>query len=249
MEDKKFGDLMKELEIHSSLRMPEDEYYAIRIDGRGFSALTERHFQKPADFRFLAIMDKVAREVMEDLDAVYAYTQSDEISFLIPPTSQLFGRRAEKMTTTASGLASAVFSREFIEPVVFDARVIRLQNREVIHDYFHWRSNDGLKNAISTAAYWKLRKEIGASAATAKMKSLGTNERRELLGGSKDFYTSIEGTDLERSRFWYGNTFVWSLYEKEGKNPITGETTKALRRELKAETWLPHNATLDQRIT
>lgn len=232
MEDKKFGDKMKELEVYNSLRIPEGEYFAVRVDGRSFSALTEKHFQKPADYQFLKIMDKVAETVMQDLDAVYTYTQSDEISFLIPATSQLFGRRAEKITTTAAGLASAVFSREFIECVVFDARIVSLPNQDTILDYFYWRAKDGFKNAVSTAAYWKLRAELGASAATTKLKSLGTNERQELLGGRAGYFGAIPGDDDQRSRFWFGTALSWSQYEKEGRNPITGETTRAIRRQI-----------------
>ena len=52
-----------------------------RIDGRGFSRFT-RGMARPFDPAMTALMRTTAQDLLEETGAVYAFTQSDEISLV-----------------------------------------------------------------------------------------------------------------------------------------------------------------------
>lgn len=68
----------------------------VRLDGKGFHNFTREHnFIKPNDVRGLNLMNKCAQKVMEQfVDAVIAYGESDEFSFVLRRESDLYSRRA-----------------------------------------------------------------------------------------------------------------------------------------------------------
>jgi tRNA(His) guanylyltransferase len=62
------------------------------VDGRSFSRLTERACQKPFDAKFHQRMTETAKGLIGTLQGTYAYTESDEISVLLPRHADLFDR-------------------------------------------------------------------------------------------------------------------------------------------------------------
>ena len=50
---------------------------------------------------------------VREFQALYVYTQSDEISVLLPQTFDLFDRSLEKVVSLTASLATAVFNRAF----------------------------------------------------------------------------------------------------------------------------------------
>ena len=83
-----FEGRMRALEVFHTLRLPPGAWVILRLDGRGFSKFTEARFEKPFDARFHDGIVRTAQAVLEDLQGLYAYTESDEISVL-------FGRNWE----------------------------------------------------------------------------------------------------------------------------------------------------------
>jgi tRNA(His) 5'-end guanylyltransferase len=73
-----FESRMRELEWFHNLRVLPGVWTVIRVDGRGFSKLTENSFEKPFDSGFHDCMTKTAQALLLGLQAVYAYTESDE---------------------------------------------------------------------------------------------------------------------------------------------------------------------------
>lgn len=71
-------------------------WLVVRIDGRGFHRFSQTHnFAKPNDRRAIDLMNRCAIEVMKDIkDIILAYGQSDEYSFIIPKSSNLYSRRS-----------------------------------------------------------------------------------------------------------------------------------------------------------
>ena len=82
-------------ECFHGLRVPPDAFIVIRADGRSFSRLTERLAEKPFDTGFHEKMTKTAAALLESLQASYVYTESDEISALLPRSTDLFDREVE----------------------------------------------------------------------------------------------------------------------------------------------------------
>src|SRR5262245_6038175 len=73
-----------------------------RLDGRGFTRLTKEQldFERPFDARFRDAMLETTAHLMQcGVRVAYAYTESDEISLLIPPDEDAFQRKLRKLTS------------------------------------------------------------------------------------------------------------------------------------------------------
>jgi tRNA(His) 5'-end guanylyltransferase len=212
-------------------------YMAARLDGRNFTSLTKkRHdFESPFDTRFRDMMVATVEHLMGcGFNILYGFTQSDEISLLFHPQEQAFGRKLRKYNSILAGEASACFSLRMAEIATFDCRISQLPNRDLVIDYFRWRQEDAHRNALNAHCYWLLRHQ-GASVqkATNDLLGLSVAEKNELL-----FSHGINFNDLPA---WQkrGIGLYWETYQKEGHNPITGETVQADRRRIKHDLELP----------
>jgi tRNA(His) 5'-end guanylyltransferase len=205
----------------------------IRVDGRAFSKLT-KGMAKPFDPEFIKAMDVTAKFLAENVsDCVLAYVQSDEISLVLRPTENpWFDWRIEKLTSVTASMASVTFAfaiqraafpatdnaPAYIKAAsmcpTFDSRVLSLP-ADKIADYLIWRQSDATRNAISQAAYT----EIGPKAT----KSLNTSQMQEAL-----FQKGINFNDYA-PRIKRGAVVRPVSYEKEGFNPMTGETVPCTR--------------------
>lgn len=229
MNPKDFEKQMRALEVYHGTKVPPGAFPIIRVDGRGFSKLTlDCGLTKPFDVTFHNWMLTVTQELVEQLGGVYGYTESDEISILLPKDTQFFDREVEKLVSTSAGIASSVFT--FISGVMatFDARVIVASNEGLVTDYFRWRQADAVRCALNGMAYWTMRQvdELSASKATSAMKGKGVAWKNEYL-----FQRGINFNDLPG---WQkrGTGVYWAEYQKEGFNPITKQSVTVNRREL-----------------
>lgn len=135
-----------------------------RLDGRAFHTFT-RGLNRPFDERFGRCMVDTTRQLVDDLQALIGYTQSDEITLLwwVPsngPQDYPFDGRFQKLASISAGIASASFARLASEHLPekarslpsFDARVWQVPTREDAIDVFVWREDDATKNSLSMAA-------------------------------------------------------------------------------------------------
>jgi tRNA(His) guanylyltransferase len=104
MEPKSFDSQMRELEYFHSLRLLPGAWAVIRVDGRSFSKFTAARFEKPFDLKFHDLMVKTAEALLIELDGIFAFTESDEISILLPPSWDLFDRSLEKAVSITRSL-------------------------------------------------------------------------------------------------------------------------------------------------
>ena len=86
----------------------------VRLDGHCFHTFT-RGFRRPYDLRVHTAMVATATDLLERFGAVTAYTESDEISLLFPPStadalSVPFKGRVQKICSVTAGFASARFN-------------------------------------------------------------------------------------------------------------------------------------------
>jgi tRNA(His) guanylyltransferase len=225
---------MRGLEVYHSLRLPPGAWVILRLDGRGFSRFTASRFEKPFDPRFHDAMVQTAQAVLEELQGLYAYTESDEISVLFPRTWDLFDRELEKAVSVSAGLASAVFSLACGTPALFDSRVILAATDTQVVDYFRWRQADAGRCALNGWTYWTLRKQgQGVAEATAALEGKSVADKNEML-----FQAGINYNDLP---LWQrrGTGLYWERYEREGYNPKTNQQVVASRRRIKMDEELP----------
>eukprot|EP01050_Picozoa_sp_SAG11_P031450 SAG11_NODE_9775_length_881_cov_1.590793_1_plen_236_part_10 len=122
------GDKVKQAESEpcppgSGGRIGGDRWISLRLDGTGFSSLLRRLrtagvFAVGFAPEFAALMREGALSLIEKFTAVCAYTQSDEMTVLIPPARVVRGQqqphpyngRLQKLATLAAGHVTALFN-------------------------------------------------------------------------------------------------------------------------------------------
>lgn len=235
---------MRRLEAFHDLRAPDHHWIIIRVDGRSFSKLTETSFNKPFDERFKTLMAQSTHALMTDLQACIAYTQSDEISLLLPKHTQHFDRRVEKLVSTSAAAASAHFSLGLGQPVQFDARLWLGADLDQVQQYFQWRRADATRCALNTACYWALRHDgLSPARAHSLLQAAPVSQKNELL--------LERGINFNALPAWQRHGYVtsWRTYEKAGFNPITKQTVHTTRRALFTDEDLPDRARFADYIT
>ena len=88
--------------------IPDGMYPVIRVDGHCFHTFT-RKLNKPFDPNMVKAMCQVTKKLVEFFSACYGYTQSDEITIVLPKNSQDFGRKTHKLASLAAAIATAEF--------------------------------------------------------------------------------------------------------------------------------------------
>lgn len=238
MRPSEMEDTMRAFESYHRLRVMPDLWTVLRMDGRGFTKFTESQgFNRPFDPLFHEQMVKVAEFVLRDLGGIYAYTESDEISVLLPRDTDLFGREVEKLVSVSGGTASGMYASVSGRPVSFDSRVVTLPTVDRVVDYFRWRQADAARCCLNGYVYWTMRKADNWSSgkATSAMKGMHRDAKHEYLHNHGIHFGDLP--DWQKK----GVGLCWESYTKVGHNPITGQDVTAIRRRIKLEEHLPRN--------
>jgi tRNA(His) 5'-end guanylyltransferase len=225
---------MRALEWYHSLTFPMGSWVILRLDGRSFSRLTEAQFEKPFDERFHQLMSTTARGLLEELQASYVYTESDEISVLLPRNFDLFDRELEKTLSISASIAAATFSLAHGQPAQFDARACLASLDDQVVDYFRWRQADATRCALNGWCYWTLRKQgLSPAQATSTLEGKGTDFKNELL-----FQAGINFNQLP---LWQrrGTGMYWQEVPHEGYNPVLKQNVLTTRRRVVENRELP----------
>jgi tRNA(His) guanylyltransferase len=232
----KFDDLdakMRHFETAHDFCVLPGLFMVARIDGRGFTRLTKEihRFEAPFDERFRDHMTGTVEHLMNcGFRILYGYTQSDEISLLFHREETLFERKVRKYNSILAGEASAAFALRIGSHASFDCRISQLSDEQLVIDYFRWRQEDAVRNALNAHCYWLLRKEgKSVKEATNTLLKLSVADKNELL--------FERGINFNRLPGWQkrGVGIYWQDYEKEGFNPKTGKSVTTVRRRLKID--------------
>lgn len=235
---------MRRGEYFHGLRALDGMYIVVRVDGRSFSRLTERTCEKPFDAKFHQRMTETAKALLTSLQGTYAYTESDEISVLLPRDTDLFDREVEKLVSIAAGAASANLSIAMGEPVEFDARLWVGARRADVVDYFRWRQADATRCALNGHCYWTLRNEgKSVKEATRALLGMSVSKKNELL--------FARGINFNEVPSWQrrGSGVYWDTVVKTGRNPKTGAEVTTNRRRLCVDGDLPMKETYGKFVT
>ncbi|MET3500387.1 tRNA(His) 5'-end guanylyltransferase [Mucilaginibacter rubeus] len=236
----KFDDLDEKMRIYETSQdrcVLPDMYIVARIDGRSFTRLTkETHkFEAPFDEKFRDLMVETVKHLMNcGFNVIYGYTESDEISLLLHPNENLFGRKTRKYISILASEASAKFSASLGSVAAFDCRLSELPNRNLVEDYFRWRNEDAHRNALNAHCYWRLRQDgFTMNEATLKIEGMSIANKNELL-----FQYGVNFNNLPA---WQkrGIGLYWKDLKKEGFNPKTDEHVLINRRALYTNMELP----------
>lgn len=225
---------MRAGECFHGQRLLPSAWAVLRLDGHGFTRFTSERFEKPFDRRFHEYMIETARALLERFQGLYAYTESDEISILLPRGWDLFDREQEKVVSLSAALASAAFTRACGELVQFDSRAWLGARDEDVVDYFRWRQTDAARCALNGWCYWTLRKVgKGVSEATAALHCRPVSFKHDLL---HEYGINFNELPLWQRR---GTGIHWERFEKEGYDPVRRVAVKAVRRRVRIDRELP----------
>ncbi|CAB9500138.1 tRNAHis guanylyltransferase [Seminavis robusta] len=179
------GDAIKKAEQPNqeyTHHIPGEKWISLRCDGTGFSKFT-RHLQKLGVFskghspEFAAIMKACCEGLMTKFVAHCGYTQSDEMTVLVAPTSivrgerqpHMYNGRLQKLCSLAAATVTARFNYELMALCAgkkevdtmavlqslptFDCRVGVYGTKEQAISLILWRSYDCGINATSDAVF------------------------------------------------------------------------------------------------
>ena len=226
---------MRIFERFNNISILPECFFAIRVDGRSFHSEVERmKMKRPFDKKLRRAINKAVKMVMKDFGSIFAYTESDEVTFLFPKTTNLFDRRVEKLVSLVASKMSVEFAKSKIAigtSPTFDARVLELPTDELVIKCFQWRQMDSHRNAISTQCFWRLVKSGETKRnATRILKGMKDSDKNELL--------------FSRLNCNYNNTPEWTRkgtmffikeYVKKGFNPVKNRTENAIRKKIVCE--------------
>ena len=178
------GDLLSRGENEIIPNIPGERWISLRLDGSNFSQtirilrqkgiLEETQFSEP----FATCMRHCTLALMETLRGKLGYTQSDELTILIPPAPVVRGKqqghhragRTTKLTTLAASLVTAKFNLllahicvdrghpELLEHLLqisphFDCRLASYLTFQEAQGLVLWRAHDCSTNGVSDAVY------------------------------------------------------------------------------------------------
>lgn len=217
-------------------KLAPNSYVIAMVDGHSFSKMVKKRYTLPFDEKFIDLMNKTAKYVCEHLQGCkLAYTQSDEISFLItdfdtPNTDAWFGYRLCKMQSLIASYATAEFNRlrmveiantpcsasdmgEMIAsytPVVFDCKCWTVPTYNDAFAWFLYRQNDCVRNSKQQAAQTYL--------SSKSLNNLTTDKQIEKLKEEKgiDWHQYTNGEKY--GRILYKENITMTV-----KNHATGE--------------------------
>lgn len=214
---------MRKLEYYHSLCVPNNLYFIIRLDGKGFHRFTA-NMDKPFDQRFNKTMSAIAMELAKTFNALFVETHSDEISILVNKDWDFYNRKVEKIVSVSAGIASGLCSLEYKQLASFDSRVVLITQPDEIVDYYQWRRNDSVRNAINSLVYHQLRGEgLSPRKATTTSKGWGFSQMNDFLHERGVNFNDID----ERLR--RGTGIQKYMYQTMGFNPMTQQEVPAIR--------------------
>src|SRR5579862_4213450 len=189
------GERMKsQYEHRTRFFVPRRTYTVIRLDGKAFHTYT-KGLNKPFDSGLYEDMDNAIIAMLPHIQgAVFAYTQSDEISVLVtdfatPTTSAWFDGNIQKIVSVSSSIITTEFNqlrfsrkaKEWCSPLwdtsgiptaYFDSRVFTIPDRIEVMNYFIWRNQDCARNAVSMVAQSKFSHKELQGKSTAQMQEM-----------------------------------------------------------------------------
>jgi len=134
----------------------------------------------------MSVMDEACVRLCQEISgAEFGYVQSDEISIVFSDlrganTQMWFNGKLQKVLSISASLVSGVLITRLgcdtDNIPMFDARIIAVEDTEVVDRYLAWRSKDAYKNAITMAAQ--------TMTSHRELSGMNTRARVELLSGT-----------------------------------------------------------------
>lgn len=171
MSKNSLGSRMKDYEARNQYFLQRKIPVAIRVDMKAGHNFT-KGFEKPFDELFMKTIQDTMLYCCKNIEnCVFAYCQSDEITFILMDgrtidTEAWFNYRTDKLCFITASMATMAFNKYFYvnldennekygvyvnaiqnKPALFDARCFNLPKEEVCN-LIYWRQLDATRNSI-----------------------------------------------------------------------------------------------------
>ena len=167
-----FNTLGERMEYYKSLtdyRLPPNSYVICHVDGKNFSKKIKKFFKLPFDSLFIDMMNESAKYACKNIQGCkMAYTQSDEISFIITDfdserTDSYYSFRLCKMQSIIASLVTSKFQQLFLSNFrdkidddnylfQFDCKCFSVPTYNDAFAWLKYRQNDCIRNSKQQAA-------------------------------------------------------------------------------------------------
>ena len=138
-------ELCEQMRSTTDYVLPLKSYVMVAIDGHSFSKLIKKKFDLPFDNKFVWYMNETAKYVCKKVQGCkLAYTQSDEITFVITDfdsgngeeseNTAYFGNRLTKLLSIIPSMASAKFNQLVFADICDKAIATGTELRETIEN-------------------------------------------------------------------------------------------------------------------
>jgi tRNA(His) 5'-end guanylyltransferase len=228
---------MRQFAYFKSLKIPEGMYPIVLVDGRNFHNVARQlKLKAPYDPRFRMSLVMAAKALMNpnDFQISLAYIQSDELSFIMPPSVNAFSRRVEKWISVFASTIAGCFCRSYhkelegLNPISFDARIFIFPEAANVYEYLQVRQRDCLTNCLESYAYWTLRHSGRSKKETqARLEGMNQSDKQEML--FTEFNLNFNNITAEQKR---GDIIHFIEKQVNGMNGITEEEVVAKRYQL-----------------
>lgn len=238
------GNRMKgQYEDRTRIMLPRRTYTIIRLDGKAFHTYT-RKLNKPFDLGLSQDMDDAIVAILPEIQgAVFAYTQSDEISILLIDFSEnntcaWFDNNLQKMCSVSASLITAEFNRfrlirdggsgpgsSLVKLAHFDSRVFTIPDRIEVMNYLIWRNKDCSRNSVSMVAQSMFSHNELHGKSTSDMHEMmhqkGVNWATDYSEGDKNgrliSKSIVTDTEAKRYRTKWVSTGAWNFTQEKEK--------------------------------
>eukprot|EP00039_Didymoeca_costata_P022226 m.4035 g.4035 ORF g.4035 m.4035 type:complete len:325 (-) comp2886_c0_seq1:2409-3383(-) len=196
------AEALKENEQLTITHVPGKYWFAMRLDGNGFGVVIKRLvslgvMEAGYSSTFAEIMQECAVVLLETFAGACCFTQSDEITLVVPPASVVRGQqqphvhngRVLKLCTLAAARVTAVFNLRIFEKCIkigaqcpspkelptFDCRIGVYPSVKSVYSLILWRGQDCCTNSVSDAVHkadLPNKKKIKLACTTEKLKWL-----------------------------------------------------------------------------
>ncbi|KAK7253002.1 hypothetical protein RIF29_37364 [Crotalaria pallida] len=247
---------VRSFEFDSKL-MPST-WIVVRLDGCHFHRFSEIHeFVKPNDERALKLMNSCTLAVFEEFpqDIVFAYGVSDEYSFILKRTTDLYQRRASKIISAIVSLFTSTYvmrwkdyfpHSELKYPPSFDGRAVCYPSTEILKDYLSWRQVDCHINNQYNTCFWNLVAS-GKSKREAQQSLKGAQLQKKIEELAIDYYKLPIMFQLGSSVFWDRVDNVL-IHDENGKSSESyGKVTVEHIDIIGSAFWLEHPSILGEK--
>ncbi|KAJ3273640.1 hypothetical protein HDV01_004249 [Terramyces sp. JEL0728] len=227
------GDMIRQKEKEIRQQHSNEKWLTIRLDLRGFSRQSKRLFpEKKYNEKFGIAMGTTLKAIMQETQAKYGFTQSDEITVVLPthynPDKDCFGEhmfsgKHDKIISLTASLASVVLAQQLVllglssltdgdgmKPIVqFDARMAEWDTEQDAFQLILWRGYDCTTNGLSDAIY--------KSDLPNKKSLMGLSGLKKLLVLHENDMLPLVAHQA------YGTFLMKKRMTVQGKNGLTGE--------------------------